>query len=90
MAIQISVGNLSGAFASNFYREPDAPKYYLGHGLEIGFIVMGIAATLINIFRYRSFNARKEEKLAEGEAAKYTVDELSEQGDKAVTFKYTL
>jgi hypothetical protein len=36
MGIQISVGNLAGAAASNFYRQEDEPRYILGHGLEIG------------------------------------------------------
>ena len=38
MAFQIGLGNLGGAMASNFYRSADAPKYLLGHGLEIGLL----------------------------------------------------
>ena len=33
MGLQISVGNLAGAMASNFYRAADAPRYKLGHAL---------------------------------------------------------
>ncbi|KAG9674717.1 MFS general substrate transporter, partial [Aureobasidium melanogenum] len=90
MGIQISVGNLAGAMASNFYRSADAPRYILGHGLEIGFICMGIVALLIQVFNYRRINKQREIALAEGEAEKYNPEELGELGDKAVTFRYTL
>ncbi|KAI4834406.1 MFS general substrate transporter [Aureobasidium sp. EXF-8845] len=90
MGIQISVGNLAGAMASNFYRSADAPRYKLGHGLEIGFICMGAIALLIQVFGYRRINKQREISLAEGEAEKLTVEELGDLGDKAVTFRYTL
>lgn len=76
--------------ASNFYRSADAPRYILGHGLEIGFICMGTVALLIQVFNYRRINKQREIALAEGEAEKYTPEELGEMGDKAVTFRYTL
>ncbi|KAL4939119.1 major facilitator superfamily domain-containing protein [Aspergillus oleicola] len=40
MAMHIGLGNLAGAMASNFYREQDAPRYTLGHALELGFCVV--------------------------------------------------
>lgn len=76
--------------ASNFYRSADAPRYILGHGLELGFISMGTVALLIQVFSYRRINKQRELALAEGEAERYTPDELGELGDKAVTFRYTL
>ncbi|KAL7894925.1 major facilitator superfamily domain-containing protein [Trichoderma sp. SZMC 28014] len=88
MAIQIGVGNLGGAMASNFYRQVDSPRYILGHGLELGFISMGIVASVILIVSYHTINKKRETKLANGEAANYTPQELSEMGDKAVTFRY--
>ncbi|CAK4030680.1 MFS general substrate transporter [Lecanosticta acicola] len=91
VALQISIGNLSGAMASNFYRQSDAPRYYLGHGLEIGFITMGIVAATIMIFTYKRINAKRAERVADGfEADAASVQELSEQGDRAPTFRYTL
>lgn len=78
------------AMASNFYRSADAPRYKLGHGLEIGFICMGAVALLIQVFGYRRINKRREVSLAEGEAEKFTAEELGDLGDKAVTFRYTL
>jgi MFS family permease len=78
------------AMASNFYRSADAPRYKLGHGLEIGFICMGAVALLIQVFGYRRINKQREIALVEGEAEKFTAEELGDLGDKAVTFRYTL
>ncbi|KAL9488262.1 hypothetical protein ACSS6W_000539 [Trichoderma asperelloides] len=88
MAIQIGVGNLGGAMASNFYRQVDSPRYKLGHGLELGFISMGIIASVILIVSYHTINKKREKKLANGEAAHISPEELSEMGDRAVTFRY--
>ncbi|KAL7919559.1 major facilitator superfamily domain-containing protein [Trichoderma austrokoningii] len=88
MAIQIGVGNLGGAMASNFYRQADAPRYALGHALELAFISMGIVASVILIVSYHTINKKRDKKLANGEAAHYTPEELSEMGDRAVTFRY--
>ncbi|KAM0255629.1 hypothetical protein ACHAQJ_005554 [Trichoderma viride] len=88
MAIQIGVGNLGGAMASNFYRQVDSPRYILGHGLELGFICMGIVASIILIISYNSVNKKRAQKLADGEAARFTPEELSDLGDRAITFRY--
>lgn len=88
MAIQIGVGNLGGAMASNFYRQPDSPRYILGHGLELGFVTLGIIAAVILNVSYAAINKRREKKLAEGGEGGYDSQELSEMGDKAYTFRY--
>ncbi|KAF2850267.1 MFS general substrate transporter [Plenodomus tracheiphilus IPT5] len=89
-AIQIAVGNLAGAMASNFYRAEDAPRYLLGHALELGFIVAGILGLLVLVFNYKRINAKRERQLAAGVHNGYTPEELSELGDRAVTYKYFL
>lgn len=88
MAIQIGVGNLGGAMASNFYRQPDSPRYILGHGLELGFVCLGIFAAVILNVSYAAINKRREKKLAEGGEGGFDSQELSELGDKAYTFRY--
>ncbi|KAF3351854.1 hypothetical protein VdG1_04660 [Verticillium dahliae VDG1] len=88
MAIQIGVGNLGGAMASNFYRGEDSPRYILGHALEIGFICAGIIAALILIFSYMTINKKRDRKLAAGEDSHYTAQELSSKGDRALTWRY--
>jgi len=89
-AIQIAVGNLAGAMASNFYRAPDGPRYILGHSLELGFIGAGIIALLVLVFNYKRINAKRERQLAAGEHNGYTPEELGELGDRSMTFKYVL
>lgn len=74
--------------ASNFYRAKDSPRYTLGHGLEIGFVSVGIIATLIQVAGYRRINKNRDRKMAEGGEHQYTAEEMSAQGDKSVTFRY--
>ncbi|CEJ90732.1 Putative Major facilitator superfamily transporter [[Torrubiella] hemipterigena] len=88
MAIQIGIGNLGGAMASNFYRSGDGPRFRLGHALELGFIVVGIIAAFILVFAYTRINKKRDRAIANGAQNEYTAEELSAQGDKAVTFRY--
>ncbi|KXX76189.1 High-affinity nicotinic acid transporter [Madurella mycetomatis] len=88
MALQIGVGNLGGAMASNFYRAKDAPKYKLGHGLELGFIGAGLIASLILLTDYDAANKRREKRIDDGALDSYTAEQLSAQGDRAITFRY--
>lgn len=78
------------AMASNFYRSRDAPRYILGHSLEIGFIGAGIIALLVLVFNYKRINKNRERQLAEGAHNGYTPEELGALGDRAITFKYFL
>jgi len=87
MALQIGIGNLGGAMASNFYRGVDAPKYLLGHGLEIGFVVVGMCACVALRISYGRINAKRE---ASGEAQGLSDTDLADLGDDAPTFRYTL
>ena len=87
MAFQIGIGNLGGAYASNFYRKQDAPKYILGHALEIGFVVAGLIACLLLRVCYGAANARREKS---EEAENLTDEQLADLGDKSPTFRYTL
>lgn len=75
--------------ASNFYREKDSPRYILGHALELGFIGTGIIAALILVVSYTTINKKRERVLRGGRTAD-TNRQLSEKGDKAVTFRYML
>ncbi|KAK6373396.1 hypothetical protein LTS17_008416 [Exophiala oligosperma] len=87
MAMQIGLGNLGGAMASNFYRAKDKPKFLLGHGLELGFVVMGLVAVLVLRISYGRINAKRERS---GEAHGLTDAELSDLGDRSPSFRYTL
>jgi hypothetical protein len=87
MAFHIGAGNLAGAMASNFYREADKPKYLLGHGLEIGFVSVGLVAVVVLRTTYQKINERRERERMEGG---FSNKEMSEMGDRAPTFRYML
>ena len=76
--------------ASNFYRAEDAPRYVLGHALELGFICVGIVALLLLVVNYRRINAKRERQMAEGAHAGFSLEEMSALGDRALTFRYML
>ncbi|KAI0126752.1 major facilitator superfamily domain-containing protein [Xylariales sp. AK1849] len=88
MAIQIGIGNLGGAMASNFYRQRDAPRYVLGHALELAFISTGIIAAFILVVSYASVNKKRNQSLQGDGVGSLDPKVLAEKGDKAVTFRY--
>ena len=87
MAIQIGVGNLGGAMASNFYRANDSPKYILGHALEIAFICVGLVAVIVLRVNYKRINKKRDTM---GVDENLGNKEMSEMGDRAPTFRYVV
>ncbi|KAK5443531.1 hypothetical protein LTS15_010676 [Exophiala xenobiotica] len=88
VAFLIGMGNFSGAMASNFYRTQDSPQFLLGHGVELGFVVLALLADVVLIIVYKRINKKRE--LACQQELAYTNQELSDKGDRAVTFRYQL
>ncbi|KAI0752396.1 MFS general substrate transporter [Daedaleopsis nitida] len=98
--IQVIFGNSGGAIASNVYRVQDAPRYVLGHGIEMMFVGIGLVLLPITVFAYSRLNARKAAvwrdatATAHGEKgalqSKYTPEQLRRMGDRAPDFKYML
>ncbi|KAL4931455.1 major facilitator superfamily domain-containing protein [Aspergillus undulatus] len=86
MAMHIGLGNLAGAMASNFYREQDAPRYVLGHALELGFCVVGIVAVLILRLSYKRINKKREAMDVSG----FDGYEMAKMGDRSPLFRYML
>ncbi|KAL3442334.1 major facilitator superfamily domain-containing protein [Aspergillus insuetus] len=86
MALHIGLGNLAGAMASNFYRAQDAPKYTLGHALELGFCVTGIIAVLILRFSYQRINKKRDGI----DVSRYDSYEMAKMGDRSPLFRYML
>ncbi len=60
----------------------------MGHGISLGFEILGIIAIVILIVGYRASNRRRERRLAAGAMEQSTPEELSARGDKAITFRY--
>ncbi|EKM57338.1 uncharacterized protein PHACADRAFT_160834 [Phanerochaete carnosa HHB-10118-sp] len=92
MALHIGIGNFAGAIASNIYREQDAPRYILGHALELMFVGIGFVSLPIVVFLYKRINAQRDrlQKEMEEKGIKLTPEELREMGDRAPDFRYTL
>jgi hypothetical protein len=79
---------LGGGIASNLWRDP--PKYKLGNGLTIMFICIGLVGTAIMWVSLKAINARRLKVLQDPSQGKLSDAELSEKGDKAPNFIYTL
>ncbi|KIJ16563.1 hypothetical protein PAXINDRAFT_75726 [Paxillus involutus ATCC 200175] len=96
MALQIAVGNLGGAVASNIFRTQDAPRYVLGHGLEIMFLGMGLVALPVTVLVYKWINAQRDLAALEGEGrhkaqeAGEGLTEVEFIGDRDPSFRYTV
>ncbi|RDB15711.1 High-affinity nicotinic acid transporter [Hypsizygus marmoreus] len=93
MALQIGIGNFSGAIACNIYRAVDSPRYIVGHGIELMFIGIGFIAIPIIVLSYTRINAKRAAHLkdaAERGEPKISDDETRRLGDRAPDFKYTL
>ena len=88
MAFQIGAGNLGGAVASNIYRASDAPYYKLGHGIALGMCCIGVVTGLILLLGYNVSNKRKIKQWKSGKYNDYSMEELSQLGDKSPLFKY--
>ncbi|GEQ69243.1 hypothetical protein JCM33374_g2914 [Metschnikowia sp. JCM 33374] len=90
MAFQIGIGNLGGAFASNFYRTQDSPRFLLGHSLELGFICGGFFFMMVVIVGYKLSNKRRRDALKRGDYSNYSEAEFLAMGDKSPHFTYRL
>ncbi|KIJ64862.1 hypothetical protein HYDPIDRAFT_153698 [Hydnomerulius pinastri MD-312] len=96
MALQITVGNLGGAVASNIYRTQDEPRYILGHGLAIMFISIGLVALPITILTYKRINSQRDraELLGQSKGEKVETQEGEAEEelefDRALSFRYTI
>ncbi|KAF9645550.1 MFS general substrate transporter [Thelephora ganbajun] len=91
LAIYIGLGNFAAAASSNLYRTRDAPKYKFGHGIELGFVGMGMAVLPFTVYAYKRINAQREALVKQGEESgglKYTDEELRRMGDRAPEFRY--
>ncbi|CZT20660.1 related to putative tartrate transporter [Ramularia collo-cygni] len=89
VGILVSFAAMGGAMASNFYRKTDAPEFILGHALNIGFVCLGLISTCFWVWNYRRINKQRAVSIAAGDHLMFTPEELSVQGDRAVTFRYT-
>lgn len=96
LALQIGVGNLSTAVVYTVYRQADAPRYLLGHGVELAFVGVGLLVLPVTVAVYTRINGSRQAALrrrrlrGEGPEGRWTKEEMRMLGDRAAEFKYTL
>ena len=76
--------------ASNFYRSTDSPKYLLGHGLELGFVVIGLMAVILLRLNYQRINKKRDRAFSMHEETEMDINKMSDMGDRAPAFRYVL
>lgn len=85
----LGLGSLGGVASSNIYRKEQAPRYFLGHGFELGVVVLGmVCSTLYAYLCHRDNVARIKEQECQSELPPherkvYTLEELQALGDKS-------
>ncbi|CAF0820490.1 unnamed protein product [Adineta ricciae] len=60
LAFMISVGNCGGIISGQIYRTQDAPRFILGHAINLGFCVLSIICTCILMMGLRLENRRRD------------------------------
>ncbi|KAF8458798.1 MFS general substrate transporter [Kalaharituber pfeilii] len=65
-AVQVAVGQLGGIAGAYIYRQPNAPRYFLGHGLALGFLGMAAVVTVVQWYLLKRANLRLDKEKAEG------------------------
>ncbi|CAF1072199.1 unnamed protein product [Adineta steineri] len=60
LAFMSSVGNFGGIISGQIYRSQDGPRFILGHGINLGFCVLGLIAVIILFISLRLENHRRD------------------------------
>lgn len=88
IAAHIAFGNMGSTFATNYFRTKDAPRYRLGYGMSIMFILLGTCSLSFINYRYYLINKRKKKDLAERLYDNIDPREILEMGDRSPYFLY--
>ncbi|CAF3088296.1 unnamed protein product [Rotaria socialis] len=60
LAFMISVGNIGGVISGQLYRTQDAPRFILGHAVNLGFCAFGVINAVILLIGLRAENRRRD------------------------------
>lgn len=87
----IGWGNLNGVVSSNIYRQEDRPRFFVGHGVVLAYLVLFLlGGSVATHFALRSENAKRRrgerDAWIEGKSEK----EVELLGDRRPDFLYVL
>lgn len=80
-AMQISIGNLGAVLGTQLYRTESSPRYFLGHGFALGYLVANIIVVAILWKVLQKENAEKE-RLREAQGLRPLMGDIGDtEGD---------
>ncbi|GAA5849775.1 hypothetical protein JCM8547_000559 [Rhodosporidiobolus lusitaniae] len=103
MGAFFTTGNSGGIVSSVVYRTQDKPRYFIGHGVGLGFASMALILSAFMYFYYKAENARRDRKYGPPvdpslvdtpeERSRLGLDGMSDEeirrlGDKHPNFRY--
>lgn len=87
----IGWGNLNGIVSSNIYRDDDKPKYYPGHGVVLGYLVLFLfGGSVVQYLLLRRENGKRRRGERDHWIEGLDQSEIELLGDKRPDFIYTL
>jgi MFS family permease len=91
-AIIVSVGNAGGVISSFIYPAKDKPRYYKGHGINIGYCVFVIFSAAFMTWYLNNQNKKKDAKNAARSHPWTDAEKIEheDRGDAVDWFKYTI
>jgi nitrate/nitrite transporter NarK len=87
----IGWGNLNGVVSSNIYRGKDKPRFYLGHGVVLAYLVLFLfGGSVMTRVLLAWENKKRRNGDRDGWAEGRTEKEIEMLGDRRPDFQYTL
>lgn len=90
LAFVIALGNSGGIVGSYMFLNSEAPSYFTGYGLAIGFGITGLLMAFALEMSYILGNKAKEKQSQDQVRASYSEDDLLRMGNKSPLFRYTI
>jgi MFS family permease len=87
-AMQISIGNLGAVLGTQLYRPNTAPRYLLGHGFALGYLVANLLVTSTIWWVLNKENKRRDALGVKGGYEDVTADENWE-GDDDLRWRFS-
>ncbi|KAJ5484380.1 Major facilitator superfamily domain general substrate transporter [Penicillium expansum] len=87
----IGWGNLNGIVSSNIYRDDDKPRYYPGHGVVLGYLVLFLfGGSVVQYLLLRRENGKRRRGERDHWIEDLDQNQIELLGDKRPDFIYTL